>query len=101
MRIILVIVIFVLVCSCNIEQVEEFAFRKTIEYSLVEMCEEESKDKECVDAIKAQIEACMEESDWRQYLENEDDKKEMNRFINRFYPCFKNSQGESFFEIKL
>jgi hypothetical protein len=75
--------------------VEELAFRKVIEYQLKDECGDE--DKACVAAVEAQIESCMKQSDWRQFLENEEDQEEMKRFISEFSPCFKDSEGNSYF----
>jgi len=84
-----------LIGGCSAEQTEEFAFRKTMEYQLKDKCGEESK--ECIKAVEEQIESCMKKSDWRKYLESNEDQEEMKRFISDFFPCFKDSNGNSFF----
>ena len=83
--------------GCSGEQAEEFAFRKVMEYQLKDDCGE--KDKACLKAIEAQIEACMIESDWRRYLENEENEEELQRFIRAFFPCFKDAQGNPYFDL--
>jgi len=92
-----VFIILLLIGGCTTEQAEEFAFRKTMEYQLIDDCGKE--DKECIKAVKEQIESCMKESDWRKYVNNDEDEKEMKRFINKFFPCFKDSNGNSYFKL--
>ena len=91
-----VIFILLLLGGCSAEQTEEFAFRKMMEYQLSEDCGEDNK--ECIKAVKEQIESCMKKSDWRKYLENDEDEEEMKRFISVFFPCFKDSNGNSYFD---
>ena len=95
MKINYLILMILLISGCSAEQAEEFAFRKTMEYQLADDCGE---DKECVKAVKEQIEACMEVSDWRKYVINNEDEAETNRFISRFFPCFKDSNGDAYFD---
>jgi PBP1b-binding outer membrane lipoprotein LpoB len=90
-----VLIISLLIGGCSGEQVEEFAFRKTMEHQLKNECGEENK--ECIKAVEEQIESCMKKSDWRKYLENDEDEGEMKRFISEFFPCFKDSDGRSYF----
>jgi len=86
-----------LLCACSAEQAEEFAFRKTAENDLIKMCSSEGKDESCEQSVKDQIKSCMVKSNWRKYLEAEDDEKEMMRFVTSFYPCFKDKNGNSYF----
>ncbi|MBO9492359.1 hypothetical protein J7384_18500 [Endozoicomonas sp. G2_1] len=96
MRVFLIFFLSIFLWSCSEAQVEEFAFRKTLEFSLVDLCGEE--DKECIAAVKSQISGCMEESNWRKYLENQDDPEEVNRFVNEFYSCITDDEGNPYFE---
>jgi hypothetical protein len=96
MKKISVFVILLLIGGCTAEQVEEIAFRKVMEYQLIDECGED--DKECIKAVEEQIEFCMEKSDWRKYVNNDDDDEEMKRFINAFFPCFKDPNGNSYFK---
>lgn len=98
MRIIGILSVLLVLCSCSDEKIEEFAFRKTLEISLVDLCGEENK--ECIMAVKSQISACMEKSQWRKYLENEDNKEELNRFTKEFYACIVDKDGNPYFETK-
>jgi len=91
----LAIIFLLLVSGCSKEQTEEFVFRKVIQRDLVERCGEDNP--QCVEAVEQQIESCMEKSDWRRVLENEDDEEEMKRFVFEFYPCFKDPDGNSYF----
>ncbi len=91
-----VFIILLLIGGCTTEQAEEFAFRKTMEYQLIDDCGKENK--ECIKAVKEQIESCMKKSDWRKYVNNDEDEKEMKRFISKFFPCFKDSNGNSYFK---
>jgi len=47
---------------------------------------------------REQIKSCMEKSDWRRYLDNEKDEKELQRFIDQFFPCFRDANGNSYFQ---
>jgi len=91
-----VLIILLLIGGCTAEQVEEIAFRKVMEYQLIDDCGED--DKACIKAVKEQIESCMEKSDWRKYVNNDEDEAEMKRFIGEFFPCFKDSNGNSYFQ---
>jgi hypothetical protein len=96
MKKISVFVILLLIGGCTAEQVEEIAFRKVMEYQLIDECGED--DEECIKAVEEQIEFCMEKSDWRKYVNSDDDDDEMKRFINEFFPCFKDPNGNSYFK---
>lgn len=91
----IIFVLFVLV-SCSEGQIEEFAFRKTIEYDLVELCGIE--EAECVAAVKDQVKGCMQKSNWRRYLEDQDNESELNRFTSKFYACIVDAEGNPYFE---
>lgn len=82
--------------SCGDGQIEEFAFKKTLEMSLVDLCGEE--DKECIVAVKSQISDCMEKSNWRKYMEEEESDAEFNRFTREFYSCVVDANGDPYFE---
>ncbi len=87
--------IVLLIGGCTAEQAEELAFRKVMEYQLTDECGEDNKA--CIEAVEEQIKACMEKSDWRKYVNNGEDEAEMKRFINQFFPCFKDPNGNSYF----
>ena len=84
------------VSGCSDAQVEEFAFRKVMEYELKADC---GDDEACNDAVEAQIKSCMASSDWRRYLDNEEDPEELERFIYVFFPCFKDADGNPYFPL--
>ena len=86
-----------LVGGCSGDQVEEFVFRKVLEYELKEDCGKENK--QCIKDIEEQIQTCMNKSDWRAYLDNDEDQEEMQRFIKEFFPCFKDANGNSYFPL--
>lgn len=88
-----VIILLLLIGGCSAEQTEKFVFQKVLEYQLKDDC---GDDKECVHAVEEQIEACMEKSDWKRYVENDDDK-ELERFVNLFFPCFMDPNGNPYF----
>ena len=88
------ILVLLLIIGCSEEQTEEFVFKKTMEYQLKDDCGE---DEECISAIEKQIESCMKKNDWRKYLRNSEDEEELNRFVEKFFPCFKDQNGNSFF----
>jgi len=98
MKNICLIAILTTIAGCSGEQVEEFAFRKTMEYQLKEQCGE--SDPQCITAIEEQIVYCMKQSEWRRYLENDEDEQEFQRFIGEFFPCFKDSDGKPYFAPK-
>jgi hypothetical protein len=95
MKRLLLLIICLLIGGCSSEMVEELAFRKVMEYQLKDECRDE--DKACIAAVEAQIESCMIQSDWRQFLENEEDEEEVQRFVSEFLPCFKDSEGSAYF----
>lgn len=99
MKRVLIFFIPVFLWSCSDAQVEEFFFRKTLEFSLVDLCGEE--DQECIAAVKTQIDGCLEESDWRRYLAAEDNIEEENRFAKKFYSCITDDNGNPYFEKDL
>ena len=68
-----------------------------MEYLLKNKCGEENK--ECLKAIEEQIDSCMEISDWKKYLDSDEDQEEMQRFIYKFSPCFKDPNGNSYFPL--
>ncbi len=84
-----------LLISCSDADVEEFTFRKTIEYELTELCGDD--DAKCVSAVKAQTKDCMEKSDWRRYLKNQEDQQELKRFTSEFYACIVDEEGNPYF----
>lgn len=96
MKICGILFICLFLISCSEGGIEEFAFKKTLEISLIDLCGEE--DKECIDAVKSQISGCMEKSNWRKYLESEDDQDELNRFTKEFYSCIVDKDGNPYFE---
>jgi hypothetical protein len=96
MRVVSILVVSLFLYSCNPDQLEEFAFRKTLELSLIDLCGEE--DEECISAVKSQISDCMEKSDWKKYMENQDSEGELNRFTKKFYSCIVDVDGNPYFE---
>ncbi len=99
MKIFFIVLLPIMIGGCSSEKVEEFVFRKTLEYGLVEMCEEEGKDKDkkCVAAVANQIETCMAKGNWKEFLKNQDDEDELQRFVKAFYPCFEDAKGNPYF----
>ena len=87
-----------MLASCNVGQVEELAFRKTLEYDLVNLCD---KDDKCINSVKTQIKGCMEKSDWRKFMENQDSNEELERFTDEFYSCIVDENGNPYFELDL
>lgn len=85
--------------SCSEGQIEELAFRKTLEYDLVKLCGKE--DKECIKSIKTQTKSCMEKSNWRAYLEDQENEEELIRFSSKFYACVVDSKGNPYFEVNV
>lgn len=96
-KIFFMLIAVVLLGACSAEQTEEFAFRKTMEYQLIERCGED--DEACIAAVEAQIKTCMAQSDWRKYVRNDEDEAELNRFIRAFFPCFKDADGNPYFQV--
>lgn len=81
--------------ACSTEKMEEFVFKKTLELSLQELCD---GDEACDKALEEQITPCMEKSDWRAFLNNEDDEEELSRFTREFYSCIVDEEGKPYFE---
>ena len=90
----LMLPVFLLMTACTGEQVEEVVFRETMEYQLEEDC---GDDEACKEAVETQMAACMEKSDWRSFLNNDEDPQELQRFIKEFFPCFKDPDGNPYF----
>jgi len=87
--------LLILLSGCSEDKVEEFAFRKSMQYNLNKLCEE---DEQCKSDVKSQIGDCMESSDWRNIIDDESDES-MQAFIKLFYPCFNDENGKPYFEI--
>lgn len=90
----ILISIMLMTGACSTEKMEEFVFKKTLELSLQELCD---GDEACDKAIEAQITPCMEKSNWRAFLNNEDDEEELSRFTREFYSCIVDEHGEPYF----
>jgi hypothetical protein len=96
MRVLFLITSLLIVNGCSEDAIEEFAFRKTIEFDLLEKCEEIGRG--CAAAVEKQIKSCMIKSDWKAYVDSDtDDDKEVMKFVDKFYPCFKDAKGEPYF----
>ena len=91
-----VLLVSLFLLSCSDKDLEEFAFRKTLEYKLVDLCGEE--DKECIAAVEEQIKSCMLKSSWRDFLNNEENEEELKRFTHSFYLCIVDQDGHPYFE---
>jgi len=96
MKIISLLFILLFFFGCSEQQIEEFAFRKTLEYDLIKLCGDD--DNACITTVKTQIKRCMESSNWRQYLNDQDNEAELNRFALEFNSCFVDPDGNPFFE---
>lgn len=94
MKYLVLILALILISSCSDNQVEEIAFRKVLEYQLVDLCKE---DKKCIDAVKSQTKACMVKSDWKRYVDNQDNQQELKKFTDKFYACIVDEKGEPYF----
>jgi len=97
MKSVIILLFPMLIVGCS-DGVDEFAFRKTLEYELVDLCGK--KDKKCIKAVKSQTKDCMVKSDWRKFLEDQDNKQELNRFTREFYACIVDSEGNPYFTPK-
>jgi hypothetical protein len=96
MKILVFPVIACIIVGCSGERVEEFVFKNLMESDLVERCGD--TNPVCVNLVKSQLDSCMEKSNWREILGKEEDKKLMLKFANKFYSCFKNSDGKPLFK---
>lgn len=94
-----ILCISLLLMACSQGEIEELAFRKTLEYSLVDLCGEE--DKACIAAVESQLKGCMEKSNWQQYLNNDDDEEELKRFSRALYSCIVDEEGKPYFQTDL
>lgn len=93
MKLLSVFVLMMSLAACDAssgEDVDKFVFKKTAEIDLIKDCEE---NPACIAAVKAQLDACLASSTWRQYVDNSDNGEETLRFVNAFYPCFKDPAG--------
>lgn len=98
MKLIILLLVLGLVVSCSESQVEELTFRKSLEYDLVGLCDD---DKGCIKSVKSQTKQCMEKSEWRKFLENQDSQEELARFSKEFYSCIVDAEGKPYFESNL
>jgi len=91
-------ILFVSICilSCSAEETEEFAFRKSFEFQLIRKCPENHPD--CANDIKSQIKECMVESDWRKFLNDQENKEELKRFTEDIFSCIVDKDGRPYFE---
>ncbi|MDO7085683.1 hypothetical protein WNY51_03760 [Pseudocolwellia sp. AS88] len=88
------LVFIILLTSCSDTDIEELVFRKTLEYSLIDSCED---DEECKEAVKSQIQECMVSSNWLKFLKNQDDENELDTFTEKFYACIVDGDGNPYF----
>ncbi len=88
--------VVILLTSCSDLDVEELAFRKVLEYELIDLCGEDLK---CIEAVENQIKQCMVSSDWRKFLNNQESEQELKIFTDKFYSCIVDSEGNPYFEI--
>jgi hypothetical protein len=95
MRLIRLTLVLFFIVSCSDVDIEKIAFRETLQHNLKELCGEE--DKPCIAAVEAQTERCMEQSNWRQYMSDEDNEEEYERFVTEFYSCIVDPQGQPYF----
>jgi hypothetical protein len=94
MKILSLLILVVVLSACSEKQMEEFAFRKTLEYQLTDLCGE---DEACIAAVKDQTRACMEKSDWYKYVSDQDNQAELDRFTTAFYACLVDPDGNPYF----
>jgi len=94
MKILLLLIPAVFLSACSEKQMEEFAFRKTLEYQLTDLCGE---DESCIAAVKNQTRACMEKSDWYKFVKDQDNQTELDRFTTAFYACIVDPDGNPYF----
>lgn len=99
MKLIGAVIVLMLLGGCSGDALEEFAFRKTLEHKLIELCGEDSQ--ECVAAVEAQTQGCMEKSDWRKFVASQDDAEELKRFTTEFYTCIVDDDGKPYFVANL
>ncbi|MFV2061347.1 MAG: hypothetical protein ACC653_11740 [Gammaproteobacteria bacterium] len=97
MKIILLVFTLVFLFGCT-DSFQELAFRKTLEYELIDLCGK--KDKKCIAAVKSQIKNCMIKSNWKKFVENQNSDTELKRFTTEFYSCVVDENGEPYFEPK-
>lgn len=95
MRALLLTLFCLALFSCSDGDIEKFAFRETLQYKLKELCGEE--DKQCITAVEEQTDGCMEQSNWRQYLKDQDNEEEYKRFMTSFYACLVDPLGDPYF----
>ncbi|MDH5786473.1 MAG: hypothetical protein OEZ16_12815 [Chromatiales bacterium] len=95
MKLPIILLLSLTLLACTDSMVEEFAFKQTLEYSLIDLCGKE--DKACIAAVESQIDDCMEKSDWRRYMDSDEDEEELNRFTSEFYACIVDEEGNPYF----
>lgn len=97
MKILMFSFILFTLTACSEKAFEELAFRKALEYSLVDKC---GSDKKCVNVVETKTKSCMIKSDWRKTLADKDNEVEKKRFAKKFYACLVDEQGKPYFQVK-
>ena len=90
----LLLLIIFFINSCSDIDPPELIFRKGIQNELNKSCGDNS---ECKQAVSEQIKGCMELAGWRDTLQEDPDGKIMEKFIEKFDPCFKDKNGNPLF----
>ena len=74
---------------------EKFGFRKGLEHKLIENCGENNA---CVDAVKTQLQPCLEKADWETFLESKDDSQAMQKLGGLLRNCIIDEEGMPYFK---
>lgn len=96
MKIWLLLISFIFV-SCSERAVEEITFREVLKHDLTKKCGE---DEDCRLIVKRDIQKCMDEANWKEFVDNQDNDAISQKFIEIFYGCLRYDNGAPLFEIK-
>lgn len=96
MKLRLILISFFLI-SCSERAVEEITFREVLKHDLIKLCGE---DTECKDIVRRDIQKCMEEANWVEYLDSQDDEVIVQEFLEKFYGCLRYDDGRPLFVLK-
>lgn len=82
--------------ACSQQDIEEMLVKKTIEYSLIELCGEQNEA--CIEAVETQVSACIEKNNITIDTLNVEDEQQLQNVVTEFYTCIVDENGDPMFE---
>ena len=88
------VLIATVLSGCDGKMLEEYSFKKSLEWSLTEKC---ADDEACVTAVRKLTSVCADRNDWESFLKSQDDPAEKERFVTGFFGCLVDATGRPLF----